>query len=66
MKRYFLYALILGVAFAVYGVGPILAVLIVVMVFVFKSISDLDRLLEEVAEKRSVFDDGEFDDEEWR
>jgi hypothetical protein len=41
MKRYLLYAAILGVALAALGVSPILALLIIVVVFVLKTISDL-------------------------
>jgi hypothetical protein len=49
-------------------VSPVLAMLIIVVVFVFKSISDLHRLLEKLAEKEVGFDDldCEFKDEEWR
>jgi len=64
MKRYCLYAGILGVTLAALGVSPVLAILIIVVLFIFKSVSDLDRRLEKLAEKDVGFDDGEFEDQE--
>jgi hypothetical protein len=55
------------VSAAALGVSPLLAMLIIVVVFVYKSISDLDRLLEKLSENDTGFDDdGEFEDEEWQ
>jgi hypothetical protein len=67
MKRYGLYAALLGVVLSALGVSPLLAILIIVVVVVYKSISDLERLLGKIAEKNVGFDDRdrEFEDEEW-
>jgi hypothetical protein len=59
-------AALLGVVLAALGVSPLLAMLIIVVEFVYKSISDLDRLLEKLSENDTGFEDGEFEDEEWQ
>jgi hypothetical protein len=66
MNTYYLWAALLSVVLAALGV-PLVAMLIIVIVFVLKSISDLDRVLEKLAEKDIGFDDdAEFEDENWQ